>query len=115
MILLPLFGLGKEGNISSHNRNIFDKNIHSHSDEEDGKHCHITSSDFRFQRVRLYVKKCTSIEEIMLVLWILGCIDKIEPLGEGETRFTMPTDGSVAFISIDEIKAAYDNDEPFIF
>ena len=51
----------------------------------------------------------------MLVFWILGCIEKIKPPAGGEVRFTMPTDGSVAFISIDDIKAAYDNGEPFIF
>ena len=50
-----------------------------------------------------------------MLFWIFGCAEEIKAPTGDEIRFTIPADGSVAFLSIDEIKAAYDNNEPFIF
>ena len=50
-----------------------------------------------------------------MLLWILGCAEVIKPPSGDYIRFSMPDDGSVAFISLNTIKAAYDNNEPFLF
>ena len=52
---------------------------------------------------------------ILYILFLYACSEKIAvPTGDF-IRFSMPEDGSIPYISIDEIKEAFDNNEPFLF
>lgn len=50
-----------------------------------------------------------------MLLLFLACTEDIKAPTGNSIRFTMPEDGSVAFISVEEVKDAYDNNEPFLF